>query len=148
MSYTPIIIPDDLKTHIYPEILEEISRADDTIITTAIDNGISEVKIYLSRYDLTQLFGDAGTDTAASFTDPYLTGICKDVICWNLIKLANPNVNYQHIRQCYDDAITALKMIQAGKANPNWPYLDPSGITTPPGISVSIIANTKRNNRY
>lgn len=148
MAYTPIITPADLNTVIYPEQQEEISRGDDSIITTAIDNGISEVKIYLSRYDLTQLFGDAATDVAATFTDPYLTGLCKDVACWQIVKLGNPSINYQHIRQCYEDAITALKMIQSGKANPTWPYLDPSGITTPPGVSVYITSNPKRNNRY
>jgi hypothetical protein len=104
--------------------------------------------MFLSRYDLTQLFGSPSDDVAATFSDPFLTGIVKDIALWNLIKLANPNISYEHIRKCYEDALDKLKLIQSGKADPRWPYLDTTGLTTPPGISVSISSNPKRNNHY
>ncbi len=148
MAYTPIISIEDLHTNIYPEILDEISRSNDSILNTAIANGISEVKIYLSRYDLTQLFGDQTEDIAATFTDEYLSSLVKDVICWHVIRLSNTNIQYDHIRTCYEDAIKSLKSIMKGEADPRWPYQDTTGLTTPPGISVSISSHPRRNNRY
>ena len=148
--YTPIIQPADLKTHIYAEIITEITRADSTIVTKAIDAGINEVKIYLERYDKVQLFGDANLDSAATINDEFLRDLCKDVIMWKLIKLANPNVDSGHIRQSYEDALETLKRIQKGvAAPPGWPYLDTTGdAATPPGNYITIQANPKRTNDY
>jgi len=148
MPYTPIVSAASLKTHQYLEIIDEITRADDTIIDTAIANGIAEAQIYLFRYDRVQLFGSITDDTAATFTDPYLTGLVKDITMWHIIKLGNPNINYDHARQCYEDAIDALKMIQAGKSNPAWPYFDPTDLEAPDSISVKVYSNTKRTNQY
>ena len=152
MAYIPIVLPTYLVTNLYQEILDEISRNDSTILTRAIDNGISETKIYLGRYDQVQLFGDppanGGLDISATFTDPYLTSLVKDVICWHVIKLANPNVNYEHIRTCYEDAIKTLTAIQKGMNNPNWPLLDTTGEASPLSDSVVSYQFPKRNNGY
>ncbi len=148
MPYTPIITPADLSTHLYEEIVNEISRNTPETVTAAINTGIAEVKGYLSRYDRVALFGSVDDDTAATFSDPYLTSIVKDVVVWHLINLANPNVNYEHARKRYEDAIAVLKSIQKGTANYEWPYFDASAVTTPTGISVSAYSNNKRNNSY
>jgi hypothetical protein len=148
MPYTPIIQPTDLYTHIYREVINEITRADVSLVVTAINSGIAEVKIYLSRYDLAALFGDPLADTSATFTDPYLINLVKDVVAWNLINLANPNINYDHVHTRYHQAITALKAIQSGHADPQWPYLDTTGLETPSGMSVTTHSNEKRNNQY
>lgn len=144
--YTPIIAPADLKTHIYSKIVDEISRADTTIPLKAIATGIEEVKIYLNRYDLVQLFGN---DTvAATFTNDLLTDIVKCVSVWKLILLAQPNVDIQMIRTRYEDAIATLKAIQAGKANPEWPYKDTTAETAPQGRTVKKYSSEKRNNEF
>lgn len=148
MAYAPIITIDDLKTHAYREIIDEIIRSDEDIVDLAIANAIAECKLYLSRYDRAQLFGSAPDDTAATFTDPYLTGLVKDIAMWQLINLGNPNMLSDQLRTRYEDAIATLKLIQSGKANPDWPYFDATGIETPPGVSVSAHSNTKRVNRY
>ncbi len=147
MPYTPIIAPSDLTTHIYPEILAEITRDDNgALAAQAIEIAIGEAKIYLSRYDLVAIFGN--DTTAATFSDPYLTGLIKVIAIWQLICLANPNINYETFRTRYEDTIAILKRIQDQKADPRWPYLDTTGLTTPPGIAMSIKTTKKRNNSY
>jgi hypothetical protein len=142
----PIIIPSDLHTNIYPEIIEQITRGDSTITVAAISAAVQEAKMYLARYDLDQLFG---TDTAApSFTDGYLASIVKDIACWQLIRLCN-TIDYPVYRSAYVDAVTTLKNIMSGQLQPSgWPYLDTSGENTPLGDTIDWNSNPKRNNYY
>ena len=148
--YTPIIAPAGLSSHIYPEILAEITRDDNgALATTAISTAIQEVKAYLSKYDLVQLFGDPVANTAATFTDGYLTHLVKCVACWQLIILGNPNLHYEHFRTLYDDAISQLKSIQKGTMQPpSWPYMNTVGETFPQGDAVSAQSYPKRHNDF
>jgi phage gp36-like protein len=152
----------DLYTHLYPEILEEIIRkfvtdydtlADfpaigvsngniykdveanalyvwtgtayiitvdpDLIVTKAINSAIAEAKSYLSRYDLIQLFGDS----LGEGIQDHLKNLTKDIACWHLIRLSNPNVNLELFRTNYKDAIEFLTKVMKGQADPaGWPY--------------------------
>lgn len=143
----PIITSSDLATNIYPEIITEITRSDATIADRAVAAAIQEAKMYLGRYNLLQLFG---TDTTApSVSDEYLKSLVKDLACWHLLRLSNAGIDYTAFRTAYLDAVTALKNIMAGQANPDgWPYLDASAETAPPGDSISWSSNPKRNNYY
>lgn len=143
----PIISSSDLSTHIYPEVLEEIVRNDDTIINRAIDAAIQEAKMYLSRYDLVQLFGAA--DTAPQVQDEYLKNLVKDIACWHLIRLSNASVDYAVYRTAYEDALCALRAIMHGDMNPQgWPYYDATTETTPDGDTIAWYSNPKRVNYY
>ena len=144
----PIITSTDLATNIYPEIINEITRTNSTITDRAIATAIQETKMYLSRYDLVQLFG---TDTTSpAITDEYLKSLVKDVACWHLLRLANTNLDYAAFRTAYQDAINSLKNIMNGQAQPQgWPYIDTT--TSPPipdGNTISWNSNPKRNNYY
>lgn len=143
----PIITQADLATNIYAEIITEITRADTTIADRAIAAAVQEAKMYLSRYDLVQLFG---TDSSApAITDEYLKSLVKDLTCWHLLRLSNTGADYTAFRTAYTDAIASLKNIQSGQAAPEgWPYADTSTDITPPGDSVSWASNPKRNNYY
>lgn len=134
---------EDLSTHIYPEIAEEITRSDDDLIDEAIGSAIDEAKSYLSRYDLDKLFGDPPTPA-----DRNLKNKVKDMACWHLIRLANPNVNLELFRTIYKDAITWLTGIMKGQANPaGWIYLDMANVQPPPdGDTISYSSNPKRQN--
>lgn len=110
----PLLLPGDLKTHLYAEIVSEITRSDADITTRAIDKAEAEVKSYLNRYDVGAMF-------VTTNTDQYLRSIVTDVACWQLIKLANPNVNLELFRTMYEDAVKTLEKIQAGKQQPAWP---------------------------
>ena len=149
MPYTPIIEPSDLSTHIYPEILTEITRNDGgALATAAIDMAIEEVKLYLTKYDLVQLFGDATLGVSATFASTLLTTYVKVCAVWQLICLANPNINYETFRTRYEDIISTLKRIQDGKAVPQFPYKDTTGETAPPGDAIYSNSNPKKSLRF
>ena len=144
----PIIIPPDLRTNIYLEVIDEITRSDSNITQSAIDAAIQEAKMYLSRYDLVQLFG-TGRDEP-TVTDEYLRSLIKDIACWHLLRLCNTGVDHTIARTAYQDAIGSLKNIMSGQAQPQgWPYADNSTADpTPEGNTISWSSNPKRNNYY
>lgn len=143
----PIITPGDLGTNIYADIIEEITRGDNTIAERAIDAAISEVKLYLGKYDLVALFGTA--DTPPTVTDELLNRLVKDTACWHLLRVANPNADYASHRTAYTDAISTLKNIMNGQAQPeNWPYATPADNPLPDGNAISWNSNVKRENHY
>lgn len=138
----PLLTKADLKTHIYPEITDVITRTDDTIVQEAIDNGESEVKAYLNRYDLVVMFDPA-------YTDKFLRGVVKDVVCWHLIKLANPNINLELFRTLYKDAKNTLEKVMIGKIDPQWPLrIDDPNTPNDDSGNVEYRSLTKRNNHY
>jgi len=149
MPYTPIIQPADLGTLLYPEVINEITRADGgTLAANAIALAIGEASIYLTRYDLVQLFGDPVAGTTATFSDPFLTNLVKQIAVWQLVKLGNASIQYEHARNMYEEAIKTLKAIQQGTADPRWPYFDTSTEDPLPGDSITIQALPKRHNSY
>jgi hypothetical protein len=143
----PIITSADLGTHIYPEVINEIIRNDSTIADKAVDAAIQETKMYLSRYDLLQLFGDDANPPTVQ--DEYLKSLAKDLACWHLLRLCNVKIDYASFRTLYEDAIKILRSIMAGEANPQgWPYYDASSETAPKGDTVNWNSNPKRVNYY
>jgi hypothetical protein len=148
----PYLTKDDLKTHIYADIINEIIRNDDTIADEQIEAAISEASAYLAKYDLTQLFSD-------TVTDKNLKNKIKDIACWNIIKLANPNIEMQLFENLYKSAISFFKDIQKGQADPaGWPYktvsqdnptpVDSSLTSDVNGTVISWSSNRKRHNHF
>lgn len=138
---------EDLYTVIYPEILEQITRRDDTVVSRALDSALQEVKSYLGRWDLLKLFGN--DTTPAEITDEWLKALTKDVAAWWIIKLGNPGINYEHIRTCYKDTLEILRELQAGKMQPDgWPYKETSETTAPDGDAITWSSNPKRHTHF
>ena len=149
MAYIPIIQPADLSTHVYQSIINEIVEQNNDTIIIAISMAIDEAKMYLTRYDLPAIFGDATADTSATFPpDNQLLNIVKTLAVWNLMGLANPNLDYEKWEVRYKLAIKSLTNIQEGIADPRWPYQDNTGVTTPDSIEVIAVSNPKANNSY
>ena len=147
--YTPIIAPADLNTKIYPEVQAVITRGDASISIKAISSAISEVKMYLSKYDLVAMFGSVTGNTAATYQDEFLTDLVKSVATWHLIRLANPSVDVAITRSGYEDAISSLKKIQAGLCQPDgWPYLQTINPNIPEGDAIEWTARRKRHNYF
>ena len=143
-----IITKADLKSNIYQEILDEIIRQDDEIAQTAIEAAIDEAQMYLNKFDIVALFGTA--DTAPTMSSPALKDWVKDIACWKLIKLSNPAIDIELLRDNYKFAIQALSKIQSGDATPNgWPYR-PDDPATEYDESQQICwsSNRKRHNHY
>ena len=120
----PFLVKADFNTHLYAEVIESITRADDTIVTAGISAGIAEAKSYLSKYDLLPIFGDAVTNpTLTAEVLGYLKVIVKDLACWHMIRLANPNIDLKLFRTNYEDAIAWLNKVQKGQVDPpGFPY--------------------------
>lgn len=141
------LVKADLKTHIYAELITEISRSDDTIVTAAINEAITTAKGYLSRFNRTKLFDDGASGFVA---DVQLLAAVKDIAVWRMIRLANPNLNVDVARTNYEDAIAWLKDIQKGVVDPEgWPYVDDDTDTDgDESETVRYMSNEKRNNHY
>ncbi len=144
------LLKGDLTPPMYAEIIDTITREDESIIGLCIDSGIAEAKSYLVRFNLLALFGDAETETEPSVTDEHLKSKVKDLVCWQLIKLANPNIDLKLFRTNYEDAITWLNMVKKSELAPEgWLYKDDDADTPfPEGDIVSCSTNTKRNNHW
>jgi hypothetical protein len=145
MAYIPILTPGDLSTHIYTEVLDEITHNDGGILATkSLNLAFAETMAYLSRFDLIALFGDATLDVSATITDEFLNNLIKDIAVWQIIKLGNPNINYEHARWCYEDTIEMLTRIQSGKMVPqSWPLYNTAVLTIPPGDAIQSSSNPK-----
>ena len=141
------LLPSDLKSHIYQEILDEIIRNENDIALDAIASAIDMAKSYLSKYDLTALFG---TGTIAATTDSaILKRMVKNIAIWYVLTLCNANIDMELFSKKYDESIQWLRDIQKGMSNPDWPYKDVSTQPTPAnGDSISYSSNPKRNNHW
>ncbi|TAN18818.1 MAG: DUF1320 domain-containing protein [Chitinophagaceae bacterium] len=110
--------PTELNTHLYGEIVNELTRGDNTVAQMAIDAGTAEVKGYLSDYDIVTIFSQTGPNR-----DPLILLFNKDVAAWHLVCLANPNIDIQLRKDRYDNAIAWLKGVQSGKIVPDLPLV-------------------------
>jgi len=68
---------NELKTHLYEENVDVISRNDETILTAAIDAAVQEAKGYLGDYDVNSVFGATSGDRNA-----LLLVFVKDIAVW------------------------------------------------------------------
>lgn len=157
MDYLPNA---ELKTHLYDEITQEIVRDDDAIITEAIATAVDEVKGYLTKYDLPNIFTfipivDTPTYTIEVWTanrNKKLLSVVKDVAAWQLLKLSNPNIELPLRKLNYEFALDWLKGTQRGQIDPLLPLPNPSN--TPLGNggdldgTIKWESNAKRNNHF
>lgn len=149
----PYLLPDDLNTHIYPEIREVITRGDNSMVQEAIDIAVDEAKAYLSRFNLVALFGvyaEGQDDVPPTVNDKNLKAKVKALACWNLIMLANPNIDLKLFRTNYEDAILFFENVKKSKEAPEaWLYkTDDPDTPFPEGNIISYSTNIKRNNHY
>jgi Protein of unknown function (DUF1320) len=154
--YTPIIAPSDLTTHIYPEILYEITRSDAGTIAsnqqalTAIQGAVDELKIYMTKYDKVAIFGDQVLAVAPTWTpDSLMLDIVKTVAIWKLMNLANASLYYESWKERYNASIKTMEKIQAGKADPpSWPQKQVEDQANSPNNTVFSQSRPKRNNNF
>lgn len=132
----------DLSLALYGEIVDQISRGDDTLVNTKISIGLGEVYGYLHRYDTVTMF-----DT--DWEEDFLKALCINIISWHLISICSPNINMEIIRQNYDDAVQYLTKVQKGLIRPNWP-LRPDDPTTniDDAGNIQFTSNPKRKNHF
>jgi hypothetical protein len=152
-----LVQPDELKTELYPEIIDAITRSDDAQVIIQIKAAEDFVKGYLFKYDLKALLG---TETIApTVIDENLKKVIKIIACYWLVRKANPNVSLDLFREDWmlmigtKDEPGWLTEIKNGHINPDWPYKPDDLLTT--NVDESHInsdvhwgSNYKRINRF
>lgn len=116
------------------------------LVRNAIKTAVGTASSYLNRYDINKMFSD--NDSERTFQDDMLDGKVKDIACWELIKLANPNINIELFRTAYEDAIKYFKDVMKGYADPVWPLKDDPDTDLDESGHISWSSNTKRSNHF
>lgn len=147
MPLQSLITADDLYTRIYQGNLDEITRLDENITQRAIQAATAEAKMYLGRYDTTALMGSE--ENTPTHIDAYLQQLCIHIAVWYVVLLGNPCIDFASARAGYDNAINALRDIQAFRIQPDgWPYRDTTDQIAVEGSAVNASYNHKRNNDF
>jgi phage gp36-like protein len=108
--------PTEILTHLKSELIDLIEEDYAGPLQSAIDAAISEMRGYLSFYDVTAILAATGTNREA-----ILLLYTKDIAVWHFIQLANPNIDLALRQIRYDRAIDWLKGVQKGAIVPNLP---------------------------
>lgn len=110
---------EELRTVIYDYQLSEIVEDDNTIIEMAIAAAIEEVKSYLcTRYDTDKTFSAEGSNR-----NPLILEVTKDVALWQIIRLSNPDILFERVKDRYDRAIEWLDKVARGLISPTLPAI-------------------------
>ncbi len=152
-----IIQPSDLETELYPEVMSQITRSDDS------DEKIKHIqaaedfaKGFLFKYNLKALFGTAETEPAIK--DESLKKCIKILAAYFMVRKANPNVSIDLFREDYMMMIGTkeepgwLYEIRNGAVNPDWPYKEDNPDTpedeSTQNDDVYWTSTKKRTNRF
>jgi phage gp36-like protein len=138
----PYLTTHELTSHLHEDVIDEISREDTSKLTTAIAAAVSEMRGYLSFYDVPVILATTGVNR-----EPILLLYTKDIAVWHFIQLANANVEMELRKIRYDRAIQWLKDVQKGIIVPNLPILTNADETIQAG-KIKFGSNKQRNTHY
>lgn len=119
MAYLTV---EELKTHLREEMVDTITRRDDTIVVAAIDAAVEEARGYLTRFDTTRIFSASG-----SKRNQLLLIFVKDIAVWHLLNLCNAGTDHDLRENRYNRAVDWLKAVQKGNASPDLPEKETDG---------------------
>ena len=111
----------ELYTHLYNEIVDNISRDDDSIPLHSINAAISEAKGYLSQYDTGAIFSATGNQR-----NELILLFIKDIAVWHFVCLGNTCTDMELRENRYNRAVAWLKGVQKGDITPDLPQKDES----------------------
>ena len=135
------LVKADFSSAIHTEILDAMTRNDDTIVDVAIDTAITEMKGYLTaRYDVDAIFNTTGTGR-----HPVILAFAKDIALYHLHCVHNPNKLPEMRTKRYERAMEWLKSVNALKINPDLPT---ATIAEPDKKQIQFGSNPKRQNHY
>lgn len=143
MAYITI---EELHTHLHDEIVETITRGDETITQAAIDAAIAEARGYLTRFDTDKIFQASG-----SRRNQLLLIFVKDIAVWHLINLCNAGSDLELREKRYDRAVDWLTAVQKGNVSPDLPGREPENGVSDKNNPIGTIAygsNPKRTQHY
>ena len=100
----------ELKTHAKTAEIDVIIDGDETIALACIDIAIEfALSKLLKQYDTDVIFAKTG-----AARNPLLLKVVKDIAIWELIGLANPNIDYQDKKFRYEQAVDWLTAVYKG----------------------------------
>lgn len=107
---------EELKTVAYEYQIIDIVEEDETIVEIAIDAAIEEIKSYLAgRYDTINVFNKQGNER-----NRLIVELTKDIALWQIIRLSNPDILFDRVKDRYDRAIDYLNRVAKGLLFPHY----------------------------
>ena len=101
------ITPQDYDASIHTEILDRLTRSDDTIVEICEDRAIAEMRSYLSgRYDADAIFNAEGRTRL-----PLVLMMGIDISVYHLFCIHNPQKLSDVRKDRYDRAVEWLKQV-------------------------------------
>lgn len=164
-----LVSPEELKTELYPEVIEQITRRDPNEVIKQIKAAEDYAKGYLFKYDLKALFGVEAIP--ATDNSPAVDAIPPTIVDENLKKVIKVIASYWLVRKSNTGGASLdlfrddwqlligtksepgwLTDVKEGRVNPEWPYkpnnpetdLDESQIDQ----DVYYTSNPKRNQHF
>lgn len=113
---THFIDPEDYDATVHRDIIDSLTRGDDSILDICEDRAIEEMKSYLStRYDVKTLFSARHGER-----HPLVLMMCLDIATYHIYCVGNPQKLQNGIRKDrYDRAIEWLKAVSKGTVSIN-----------------------------
>ncbi|MDL2254974.1 DUF1320 domain-containing protein [Parabacteroides sp. OttesenSCG-928-K15] len=131
-----------MKTHLYEENVEVISRGDEAIMQAAIDAAQAEARGYLGAYDMDTVFSQTDGKRNA-----LLLIFIKDIATWHFLVLCNAGHELSLRQNRYERAISWLKAVQKGDVTPDLPVKEDEGETSGAGM-IKFGSNPKKGQHF
>lgn len=129
----------DLYLSILQDELEEITREDDTLVTSALSAAEAEMKTYLfDSYDTEDIFGETGANR-----HPMLVRVGADIAIWFLVARVQAGQEMEDRKARYDRALAWLKAVQKSENYADLPRREATEET-----KIVYGSNAKRENHY
>ena len=107
---TQYIEPNDYDASVHREIIDAITREDNSILDICEDRAIEEMKSYMAgRYDVDRIFAARGEER-----HPLILMMCLDIAVYHIYSLGNPAKMSSLRENRYERAVEWLKGIQKG----------------------------------
>lgn len=139
------ITENDLYSKIRASDLRQIAGDDTTIIQHAISSSVGLVrsKIDATKYDVQRIF-----DAAGEQREGLLVSICVDVAIYEIVGIAQPNIDLTDRRERHNQALAYLDEVRDRNLPTGWPLLPEDPNTTPDSAPVVAGGNPPRNNYF
>ena len=113
---THFIDPSDYDATVHHDIIDSLTRGDDSILDICEDRAIEEMKSYLSaRYDTEAIFAARDAER-----HPLVLMMCLDIATYHVYSAGNPQKMQNGIRKDrYERAVEWLKGVQRGNISIN-----------------------------
>lgn len=107
---THFIDPADYDATAHRDILDALTRGDNSILDICEDRAIEEMKSYLSgRYDTDKIFASSGSER-----HPLVLMMCLDIAVYHIYCVGNPQKLSSMRKDRYDRAVEWMKAVQKG----------------------------------